>query len=322
MITIFRILDRFLIVIFFAGANIVSAQMGFHGNLYLSASQSLAIADESFYFFEGVIQSESDTAALVFLGTAQALNASQQSHSQAKTQITAQENFSFPLGQQGRYLPLGLQQGSAAALAVQLRLGPPNFQTLDSPIEQLIPSHYWEIQGDKIAQVQLTWDQDTDLDNALEDLADLLFLGFNGNEWEVIPAHITDNIISNNGPSSFTSGMLVSDNRIDLGLYEALALGSRRRNTALQVSQAITPNGDGLNDVWFIDNIERYPNAKIWVYSRWGKEVFHSAGNYHNQWNATHNNNTKPLPEAPYFYRIDQDNDGTIDLEGWLYITR
>ena len=53
--------------------------MGLYGNLHISASQSLAISNESLYFFEGVIQSENDSSALVFLGTAQALNASHQS---------------------------------------------------------------------------------------------------------------------------------------------------------------------------------------------------------------------------------------------------
>ena len=296
--------------------------MGLYGNIYLADSHSLAVNNVPLYFFNGTIQSESDTSALAFLGSAQALDASQQSHSEVKTRITAQEEFIFPTGQQGRYLPLGLQQGSAAGLEVQLRLGPPSFQTFSAEIDQLIPSHHWQIQGDKFAQVRLSWDQAALLNNSLKDLTDLLFLGFNGNSWEIIPASVTTNFSNNNTPSSLTTGSLVSDNIIDLGRYEVLALGSRRPNTALQVSQAITPNGDGINDVWFIDNIDRYPNAKIWVYSRWGIEVFHSPANYRNQWNGSFENNTKPLPEAAYFYRIDQDNDGLIDLEGWLYITR
>ena len=313
---------RFSFVFLFIGINISSAQMGLYGNIYVGGSQSLAIKNAPFYFFNGIAQSDRDTAALVFLGSAQALNASQQSHSEIKTLITAQENFIFPLGQQGRYLPLGLQQGSTVGLEVQLILGPPSFQMLNGEIEQLLPSHHWRIQGDKFTQVQLSWDQATGLNNSLEDLDDLLFLGFNGNQWEIIPASVTTNLLSDNEVSSLTAGSLISDNSIDLGLYEALALGSRRRNTALQVSQAITPNGDGINDAWFIDNIDRYPNAKIWVYSRWGIEVFHSAANYRNQWNGSFENNNKPLPEAAYFYQIDQDNDGSIDLEGWLYITR
>ena len=219
-----RFLLRFLFVFLFIGINICSAQMGLYGNIYLAGSQSLAIKNAPFYFFNGIAQSDRDTAALVFLGSAQALNASQQSHSEIKTLITAQENFIFPLGQQGRYLPLGLQQGSTVGLEVQLILGPPSFQMLNGEIEQLFPFHHWRIQGDKFAQVQLSWDQATDLNNSLEDLDDLLFLGFNGNQWEIIPASIANNLINGNTPSSLTAGSLISDNSIDLGLYEALAL--------------------------------------------------------------------------------------------------
>ena len=63
---------RILYVLFIVGTNISIAQMGLHGNLYLSASQSLAIENEALYFFDGVIQSENDTSALIFLGTAPA----------------------------------------------------------------------------------------------------------------------------------------------------------------------------------------------------------------------------------------------------------
>lgn len=70
---------RYISFLFLVGIKIGSAQMGLYGNLYISASQSLAISNESLYFFEGVIQSENESSSLVFLGTAQALNASQQS---------------------------------------------------------------------------------------------------------------------------------------------------------------------------------------------------------------------------------------------------
>ena len=46
--------------------------MGLYGNIYLAGSQSLAIKNAPFYFFNGIAQSDRDTAALVFLGSAQA----------------------------------------------------------------------------------------------------------------------------------------------------------------------------------------------------------------------------------------------------------
>ncbi len=59
-----------------------------------------------------------------------------------------------------------------------------------------------------------------------------------------------------------------------------------------------TPNGDGYNDTWEIGNINRWPNAQIFVYSRWGNKVF-QATNYRNDWDGG------GLPAATYYYVIE-----------------
>lgn len=322
MRTRFYDLTRLTIVFFLLLHSLSLAQFGLHGELQLASNKAIALQDQPLHFFNGVISSEGENAQLLFLGSAQALNASEAAYSEVEVSIAGQDNFIFPLGKQGRYLPLQLREGNTAALQAQLKIGPPLNQSLATGIDQLIPSHHWQLSGGKIAVVQLSWDQNTQLDALVEQVEDLLLLGFNGDQWESLPALLTPFAIGTNNPTSLSQGGIESKERIDFSRYTALAIGSRSSNSALQISQAITPNGDGINDVWFIDNIDRYPNAKIWVYSRWGNEVFYSPGNYRNNWNATFKNNTKSLPEAPYFYRVDQDNDGTIDLEGWLYITR
>lgn len=58
--------------------------MGLYGDVYLPGSSHLAIKNAPLYFFNGIVQSDRDTAALVFLGSAQALNASQQSQLAAR----------------------------------------------------------------------------------------------------------------------------------------------------------------------------------------------------------------------------------------------
>lgn len=94
------------------------------------------------------------------------------------------------------------------------------------------------------------------------------------------------------------------------------------QNKNIQISEAITPNGDGINDYWIIKNIEDYPDSIIHVFNRWGTEVF-SARNYQNDWDGHYKNNAQPLPESSsYLYRIDLENDGIIDYQGWIYITK
>lgn len=90
----------------------------------------------------------------------------------------------------------------------------------------------------------------------------------------------------------------------------------------INVSEAITPNGDGVNDTWKIYNIENHPNSVVRVFNRWGSQIFF-AHNYQNNWDGSYQNNVDTLPESSsYFYQIDLDGDGEVEKEGWLYITR
>jgi gliding motility-associated-like protein len=90
----------------------------------------------------------------------------------------------------------------------------------------------------------------------------------------------------------------------------------------VNISEALTPNGDGINDTWKIYNIENYPNSVVRVFNRWGSQIFF-AHNYQNNWDGSYQNNLETLPESSsYFYQIDLDGDGQVEKEGWLYITR
>ncbi len=67
---------------------------------------------------------------------------------------------------------------------------------------------------------------------------------------------------------------------------------------------AFTPNNDGDNDVFYIGNVEKYPDNNLKIYNRYGKMVF-NATNYSNTWNGTYLGNE--LPTGTYFYIF---NDG------------
>ena len=79
-----------------------------------------------------------------------------------------------------------------------------------------------------------------------------------------------------------------------------------------------TPNGDGVNDTWIIENIEQFPFSEIWVYNRVGNLVYNSK-NYQNDWDGSFNG--KPLPEATYYYVIDL-GVGRDPIKGHVTIIR
>jgi gliding motility-associated-like protein len=88
---------------------------------------------------------------------------------------------------------------------------------------------------------------------------------------------------------------------------------------SIDIVTFFSPNGDNINDRWQVREIDRYPNNQVWVYSRTGKLLF-EAKPYRNDWNG--DSAGDDLPEGSYYYRIDLDGNGTVDFEGWLYITR
>lgn len=63
------------------------------------------------------------------------------------------------------------------------------------------------------------------------------------------------------------------------------------------IPNIITPNGDGFNDYFLIENIEKFPNNSITILNRWGNTVFNTI-------NYTNNFDGANLADGTYFYII------------------
>lgn len=89
--------------------------------------------------------------------------------------------------------------------------------------------------------------------------------------------------------------------------------------TADQIPEGFSPNGDGINDVFEIQNIDQYPNSSLKVLNRWGSEVFRKEP-YDNTFNGLANDGNQ-MPDGTYFYILDLGNDQDI-FKGYLIINR
>ncbi len=82
----------------------------------------------------------------------------------------------------------------------------------------------------------------------------------------------------------------------------------------LVIPNGITPNGDGINDVWVIDNIEQFPNVEVEIYNRWGEQIFYSKGYPPSErWDGTYKG--KKLPTGTYYYVIKLHDSQVRDPE-------
>ena len=99
---------------------------------------------------------------------------------------------------------------------------------------------------------------------------------------------------------------------------------------AIVIPSAISPDGDGLNDSFVIDGLAAYPNSEVWIYNRWGNEVFYS-NDYQNDWDGRSlsklNVGGDELPEGTYYYLVKlggvegQTGAGEIH-KGFVYLKR
>ncbi|MDT8308720.1 MAG: PKD domain-containing protein [Bacteroidales bacterium] len=71
-------------------------------------------------------------------------------------------------------------------------------------------------------------------------------------------------------------------------------------DSKITIPNIITPNGDGYNDMFIIDNLlsGAYFERKLVIFNRWGKQVF-KTNNYMNDWNAEN------LSDGVYYFVLE-----------------
>ena len=86
--------------------------------------------------------------------------------------------------------------------------------------------------------------------------------------------------------------------------------------------QFISPNEDGKNDYWVLQNLEEYENAEVFIFNRWGSLVFHD-DHYQNDWRGTCNkcsSDAEVLPSATYYYKVVTNKKSKSDFTGFIEI--
>ncbi|HTO36941.1 MAG TPA: gliding motility-associated C-terminal domain-containing protein, partial [Brumimicrobium sp.] len=98
----------------------------------------------------------------------------------------------------------------------------------------------------------------------------------------------------------------------------------------INITEVFSPNGDGKNDYFVVENLSMYPNSELWIYNKWGAEVYNSS-DYLNDWNGQSQNalniGEEELPEGTYYYvlklggDISTPNAGNV-YKGFVYLKR
>jgi gliding motility-associated-like protein len=87
------------------------------------------------------------------------------------------------------------------------------------------------------------------------------------------------------------------------------------------IYNVITPNGDGDNDLWIIDGIDRFPNNAVVIFNRWGDKI-NSYERYDNKtvvWDGT-DLRGHSVPDGTYFFLLTINDAGT--KKGWIFVRK
>lgn len=118
-----------------------------------------------------------------------------------------------------------------------------------------------------------------------------------------------------------------------MGLQIILELNNANLSAedGLEIFNAVTPNGNGDNDVFIIRGIEKYPNNTLTIFNRWGILVYEADG--YGQENRFFKgisegrltiDKSKELPIGTYFYilRYINGKGETKERSGFLDLNK
>ena len=89
----------------------------------------------------------------------------------------------------------------------------------------------------------------------------------------------------------------------------------------IKLLNAITPNGDGLNDVLDYSDLRVKKEVKILIFDRFGKKIFSNENSTNYIWDGTENG--RQLPSGSYWYILEWTEPDTgikINNKGWILL--
>lgn len=291
-------------------------------------------------FQDGIILVDSIKGMLSFQQGSKAINVKDASHAEGEVEKIGNEAFTYPKGDKGyyRYAKISAPQSMKDAFVGKYTLDDHQFfksrPTTAGVINLLNKREYWLLdKGSNTSSevmVTLSWDSRTTPAGLLADPEkELHIVRFDEKQqmWvdEGGVVDLSSKTISTpavvNGYGFFTLATVKTDWLLDGDVV---------------IYNLVSPDGDGKNDYFVIDNINKYPNNKVEVFNRWGVKVYETT-DYDNAQNnnvfrgysegrVTVNKNEK-LPTGTYFYIVsyeykDAQGQGSrmIKKSGYLHL--
>ena len=219
------------------------------------------------------------------------------------------EETHLPFGYQGRPVSLTIRGNTSKAIKVGLLNESIPFIGFERTLVEALP-FVWSIEGEE--ELQLAFSISSVADTSFQSNTEFTWVGFTVSGWQEIPSERSES-----GRLSWKEALVITD-------YSKVGIVKLLIQNELEIQEAITPNGDSLNDRWHIGNMEAYPTAHIQVFTATGILVYESVTTYQQDWEGHHFKTGKPLPNGTYYYRIRVNGTllGGPEYKGTLLLKR
>lgn len=266
---------------------------------------------------------------LSFQKGATATSVSDRSHAEGLVEKKGNESFQFPKGdkQKYRYARISAPKDQNDIFVGQYVEADHRFfkarPTAAGVIKELDRNEYWLIDKSNNTQsdilLTLSWDERTTPAELLKDPE---------NELHIVRWDAKQQLWVDEGGVVDMSAKEITTISTVKG-YGFFTLATVKKDWLLDgdvvIYNLVTPDGDGKNDYFIIDNIRKYPNNTVEIYNRWGVKVYETNG-YDPLGDGSSNvfkgysegrvtvDKSKKLPSGTYYYVVTyeyKDDNGS-----------
>ncbi|KAF2339647.1 gliding motility-associated C-terminal domain-containing protein [Flavobacterium nitrogenifigens] len=288
-------------------------------------------------FKNGIVDADSFNGKMIFDQDAFHSDASNLSFVDGKVENIGNLDFEFPVGDQFYFRPSYHDKGANTNNVYTTQYFLKNagnqhpYTNKDDTIISIDEVEYWNLtqdQGSEKIILSLTLDTNTTPPSFFEENPNTK-LGIvrwddAGQKW-VNEGGTTTDLLTGAHYSK-----LVTTQVGGYGLFTiAIVKQSITPDSDLIIYNAVSPNGDGINDSFYIKGIDKYPDNRVEIYNRWGVKVFDASS--YNETDVMFKGfsdgrstvkRSQGLPAGTYFYILKYNKNNTIiENTGYLYIT-
>lgn len=290
-------------------------------------------------FYQGIVDNENYLGVFEMNEEAYHFNTNDESHVNGPVNRLGNDEFTFPVGKKGYYRPAVIASITDPQVYFD---GEFFFENSDKPetphrltsdkITRIDNQQFWTIEEtisgnpDQML-LSLTYRDATTphfiMDAVENETVTIVRWDEDSNMW-----------VDQGGIVDFENEMVTTT--VDgFGIFTFATLNDEQLTACkVMVYNAVTPNGDGINDYFRIDKDDCAGNLRVQIFNRWGRKIWESDNYGHNgevfdgysKGHLTVREGKSQVPTGTYFYILEYDYDSgdgkaTQQKAGYLYIS-